>query len=284
MAISTGERRTHVGYDFDPQNPRWQVFGETDNRFLTSAPPPSTLPSRLSTEEQLARELHELDRRIAREPALLEHRRAKASLLQSLGRLEESRATIQAAAVALPQNFWPPLALAALDATPAAREHFAAWSTANPSFTHQYYLSLLDRQIHDDASALHSVEKSLDFPIEVSPDDPNILAFYLWDMTRYALAQKEFPLVLRLSDAWQRADTTHQLDEKSYLPLRAAALLAMHDQLGAQTALAVLHRANATTWAQNIPNLDAAVTRADFSYTYDPGASPSRYSIFALPN
>ncbi len=254
LSTPTGERRTHVGYDFDPIHPHWQVFGEVDNRVLPTSendPPP---PSPLSSQQSLANELRELDRRIAHEPMLLEHYRAKASVLRAAARDDEARATIHTAETSLPQNFWPSLAWAAMNPSRESVNVFAAWVAAHPSFTHQYYLAILEQQSHDAPAALAAIQKSLDYPIEVAPDDPNVLAFYFWDMTRYAFAQQNFPLALRLTDIWQNANTDHRADEKSNLPLRAAALLAIGDAKAAAALLAAFDAQKPPCWAKISPN------------------------------
>jgi hypothetical protein len=282
LSTSTHERRTHVGYDFDPLHPQWRVFGEVDNRPLSSTPPPATT-SAPTPDTILANELAELDRRIAREPSLLDHRRGKASLLRSLGRLDDARTTITQAAADLPQAAWPPLALAALDLTLQSADTFVQWVAAYPSFTHTYDLSLLHRQLHDDPSALADLHAALHYPLRIADDDPQTLAFYLWDMARYALHQNDPALALQLTDAWDRALAAHQLPESSIAPLRAAAQFAQHDD---PTALATMQSFDARplpTWAAHLNELRTALTTHNHAFTYDPGPVPPAYDIFQLP-
>ncbi len=285
LSTLTHERRTHVGYDFDPLHPAWRVFGEVDNRLLSSPPPPPPLfpTSTPSPETILNHELAELDRRIAREPSLIEHRRGKASLLQSLGHLDEARATLHQAETDLPLAAWPPLALAALDATPASADTFAHWVAAHPSFTHSYDLSLLHRQLHNDTAALADMRAALRLPIQIAEDDPQTLAFYLWDMARFALRHNDDALVLQLTDAWDRAAVSQQIAESSAAPLRAAAQLALGDDAAA---LATMHAFDARplpTWADHLPELRAAINAHHHAFHYDPGPVPATPEIFALP-
>jgi hypothetical protein len=283
-ALSTllHERRTHLGYDFDPLHPHWRVFGEVDNRLLPTTSPAITTTAP-APERLLHNELAELDRRIQREPSFLDHRRAKASLLRSLGHLDQARTTITQAAADLPQAAWPPLALAALDLTPQSTDTFAQWVAAHPSFIHAYDLSLLHRQLHNDPAALADLRAALRFPLRIADDDPQTLAFYLWDMARYALRQNDTALALQLADAWDRALAAHQLTESSIAPLRAAAQFAQHDD---PAALATLHAFDARplpTWATHLSDLRAALTTHNHTFTYDPGPTPPAYEIFQLP-
>ncbi|HUO09651.1 MAG TPA: hypothetical protein VM008_15180 [Phycisphaerae bacterium] len=284
LAIDVDNTHTHLGYSFDTTSPEWRLFGSDTPRTLRSdINSPATHPALPSDSERIINELAELDRRIQREPTLIEHRRDKAALLKSLNRLPEARQTIEQAATDFPDNVWPKLATVALDPTPDAIAHFAHWTTDHPSLTHDYYLALLYRQTHDTDRALTTITEAATLPVELNPDDPNILAFYLWDMTRYALQQKQFTLVLQLTNAWQKASLAHTIEENSYLPLRAAANLALGNQQSAQSDLSLLDSLKTKTWAQNLPALQSAVAANNRSFLYDPGPTPAPFEIFPLP-
>ena len=284
LATSITDPHTHVGYLFDAAHPEWRVFGGEDLRTLRSdVASATTLPALPSEQDRIAHELAELDRRIAREPTLIEHRRDKAAVLVSLKRLPEARDVIDRAAADFPDNFWPRLAIAGLDPTPDAIAHFAQWTTDHPSFTHDYYLALLYRQTNDAAHALATITHAVTQPIEVNPDDPNILPFYLWDMTRYTLQKNQFALVLELTNAWQKASLAHTIEENAHLPLRAAANLALGNTEAAKSDLTLLDSLKTPTWAQNISALQTAVSTNNRSFTYNPGSKPPPFDIFPLP-
>jgi hypothetical protein len=284
LAIDIDNSHTHLGYSFDATSPAWRLFGNDTPRTLrTDIGSPTTHPALAPESERTANELAELDRRIQREPTLIDHRRDKAALLKSLNRLPEARTTIEQAATDFPDNVWPKLAAAAIDPTPDAITHFAQWTTAHPSLTHDYYLALLYRQTNDTDHALATITHAATQPLELNPDDPNILPFYLWDMTRYALQQKQFALVLQLTNAWQKASLAHTIEENSYLPLRAAANLALSNNDAAQNDLSLLDSLKTKTWAQNLPALQSAITINNRSFTYDPGPTPAPFDIFPLP-
>ncbi len=225
----------------------------------------------------------ELDRRTAREPGLMEHRRGKAALLRSLHRMTEARGELERAAHDFPDDAWPRLALAALDPTQDGVGAFANWDAEHPSFTHSYYLSLLYRMVHDDDHALAAMEHAMTLPIEIGADDTHILAFYLSDMARYALARKQWALVLQITNAWQKESAAHHIEENSYLPLRAAAELALGDRSAAERDLAMLDTLKTPTWAQHVDALKTAVANDDHTFVYDPGSTPPPFDIFPLP-
>ncbi|MGN6367168.1 MAG: tetratricopeptide repeat protein [Phycisphaerae bacterium] len=284
LATTVDADQTHVGYTFDLHHPAWRVFGYESPRTLrddTASPTthPAPPPENVRTENELA----ELDRRITREPRLLEHRRDKASLLLSLHRTDDARQVLQQAAADFPDAAWPRLALAAIDPTPDAIAAFAAWNTDHPAFTHDYDLFLLYRRTHDDPHALAAIHHALTLPIELAPDDTHILPFYLFDMARYALAHKQYALVLQITNAWQKQSAAHRIEENSYLPLRAAAELALGHPADAQKDLALLDTLKTPTWASNLHALQQAVDRGDTRFAYDPGNSPSPFDIFPLP-
>ncbi|HVX85435.1 MAG TPA: hypothetical protein VH253_11690 [Phycisphaerae bacterium] len=295
LATPTALARTNVGYDFSQHV--WRVFGEQDNRVLAAGPggtataPATGLGGGVATEE-----LAELDRRMAREPEDVEHRRGKASLLRSLGRWAEAEGVIEAAARALPEDYWPPLAKATLrlpDAPPAttraaatesdaaALEELEPWTAAHPSFTHGYYLALAQRLAGENAAAIATIRAALKQPVELGRDDPYVLAFYLYDEARFALEQQQWALAVGLCDAWQRAtETATFVPDDSYRALRAAAELAQGDFSAAQRDVAAIgtgrHRAG------DLDALKAAIEKRDAGFRYAPGG-PAPYRVFELP-
>ena len=159
LAPKEGPHTQPLGYDFDPAGPTWRIFGNENARILRTDPP-HPLVSVPRTQATLA----ELDRRILREPANLEHRRARASLLVAEpNNLAEARVTLAAARRSVSAiGVAPAGAAATLDlpttpspAVPPSVQDFATWTQANGSFTHSYYLCWLYRQCHLEDLAAH---------------------------------------------------------------------------------------------------------------------------------
>ncbi|HVS71957.1 MAG TPA: hypothetical protein VHQ47_11935 [Phycisphaerae bacterium] len=292
LATPTNLAHTNVGYDFSRHV--WRVFGEQDNRVLAPGPTAATGPA--TGGGVIAEELAELDRRIAREPGAMEHWRGKASLLRSLGRFTEAETVIDAAARALPEDFWPPLAKAALrlpdrppaatrpaatEADAAALQELAKWTAAHPSFTHGYYLALAQRLAGGNAAAIATLQGALQQTVQLGPDDPDVLAFYLYDETRFALEQQDWELVIALCDAWQQAvEKATFVPDDSYRALRAAAELAQRNFTAAQQDFAAMGKDPCR--AGNLEALKAAIDKRDATFRYDPGG-PGPYQVFELP-
>jgi hypothetical protein len=284
LATTVDADQTHVGYGFEAKHPGWRIFGNDGIRSLrddTGAA--ATHPAAASLLERTANELAEMDQRITREPAIIEHRRSKAAVLVSLHRTTEAREVIERAARDFPDDVWPQLARAALDPTPGAVAAFAKWNAERPRFTHDYYLSLLYRMVNDDGDAVAAMERAMTLSIEIGSDDTHILAFYLFDMARFALARKQYPLVLQITNAWQKESMAHRVEENSYLPLRAAAELALGDRAAAEKDLAMLETLKTRTWAQQIDALKTAVAGDERKFAYDPGRAPPPFDVFPLP-
>jgi hypothetical protein len=297
--------RTHVGFNFAPVSPAWRVSGNGDERILQpEAPPgPSTLPAGVRIENELA----ELDRRIRWEPDLMEHRRAKASFLRSLGRMAAARVVIRQAAAAAPFHFWPRIAALALDlevpagppgsttgpdqapalvtapALSSSLRDFDRWAHDPPTFTHLYYLSLIRRLAHQTPEALSAVEEAAKLPPAVGADDMSRPAFYLWDMARFALEQKQWDLTLKLTASWEKMQSDGRGPEDSYLALAAAAHLAQGNFAAAQASMDNLDARKNPTWAQNLAPLRQAVAGKNAAFRYDPGDDPPPFQIFAVP-
>jgi hypothetical protein len=295
-------KRAHLGYDFDPQDPAWHLFGdvETDSR-TPYRPPPSPAATRPAA-ELLAAALTEMDRRIEREPGDVEHRRRKAGLLMTAGRLNDVRAAVARAAQDFPDSYWPRLATAVLDLAeppppppspaphppatapdaPAPIRTFAEWVEKRPSFTHWFYLSHLERLANRPDAAAAAMSHAAKLPAEIAADDPNTSAYYLWDMARWTLESKRWPLVVEITDAWQLAHADKTVADASFLPLRAAARLASGNVTAAQADLAAFDDLPAPrrAWAKNVDDLRAAAARGDVGYRYVPGKLPGAFEVF----
>jgi hypothetical protein len=258
----------------------------------------------------LANELAELNRRINREPGEVEHWRGKAGLLMALGRVPETREVVVAAQSALPGSYWPRMALAALDIgiptvepektksgskevtpsttqaakLPASVTAFSDWVGGQPSLTRYYYLSVLYRLANQEDPAAQAMAQAVAQPLEISADDPNIGAYYMWDMARWALARKRWELAVQICDAWGAAAKDHHVVEESYRPIRAAAELAMGAVASAQTDLAAI--GEKPLWAKNLDGPDGlreAVAKGDRGFRYKPGDSPREFRVFPVP-
>jgi hypothetical protein len=293
--------RAHIGYEFDPAHPTWRLFGDTEERVLRADPPEpvASAPSGMLPHEGLiARELAELDRRIAREPTALDHRIGKASLLLSLDRVADVRAVLDDAQRDFPKSAWPRVAVVWLDITrsttssapsalPDAIRAYETWSTAKPSMTHAYGLFVLLRAAHEDIHAADAAGAAVRQPLEIGPEDGNATDFYLWDMARWALAQQRWDVVIHICDAWEKAFQDHRMRDASYQPLRAAARLARGESAGD----ALADREALPTercWAQHLRSppagsLAEALGRNDASFRYDPGDYPRPWNPFQLP-
>lgn len=292
--------RSHVGYDFDPRDPAWQFFGNAQGSRVPYRP--ADVPLR-SAPELLPAAVAEMDRRITREPGEVEHRRTKAGLLMAADRPSEARDVVARAATDFPNSCWPRLAAAVLDleppasapgppapaatapAAPPAVQAFAEWVERRPSFTRWFYRSHLERLAGRPDAAAAAIAQSLKFPVEVAPDDPNTAAYYLWDMTRWALESKRWPLVVELADAWQLAHQDRTVADISYLPLRAAARLATGNVAAAKADMASFDDAPPPrrAWAKDVDGLRAAVDRGDSAYRYSPGKLPAPFEVFPRP-
>ncbi len=293
-ARSTDKRRTHIGYDFDPRSPTWRAFGDSDNRVLQTLPPPATSTSAPSSEQRLANSLAELDRRIVREPGDMDHWRHKVSILRKAGRIPEAQTVIQEALTRYPANFWPRLALAALQfetfnnttsptTFPDVTSEFDQWTKDNPSYSHSFYLSVLHRLANNDPAALATLEKMPALPMQLLAGDDQSLDYYAWDASRFALAQQRWDLVVALCDQWQKTVEDGNAKQYSFLPIRAAARLALGDFDKAQADVDRLRAENVNTWSKNEPALEAAIKAKDKTFRYPPGPLPAPYSVFAQP-
>jgi hypothetical protein len=147
--------------------------------------------------------------------------------------------------------------------------------------TRWFYLSVLYRMAGRPDDAAAAMASAVTLPVEVRADDPNVAGYYLWDMARWAVDTKRWPLVLAICGVWEDAETDHTVLDASYLPLRAAARLATGD-IGAGADLAKLADKK-HVWAQNLDALRQAVERNDRTFTYHPGAVPGPFQIFVTP-
>jgi hypothetical protein len=200
----------------------------------------------------------------------------------------------------LPESYWPKLAAAVLELespptapgdrpakTPAA-EALAEWVRRRPSMTRWFYLSHLERLASRTDAAAAAMNQAAMLPIEVAADDPNVGAYYLWDMMRWAMETKRWPLATRLADSWELAHRERQTANVSYLPLRAAVRLAEGNLLGARKDLEAFDALPLPrrVWAQHIDTpggLREAVMREDRGYRYSPGKLPGSFEVFPRP-
>jgi len=293
--------RAHFGFDFDPDHPAWRYFGDTEPRDIPGVI--GNLPPSLSPQQVFSNALAELDRRIVREPRDIEHRRGKAALLLSANRLAETRVVVDQSAADFPDSYWPRLASAVLDlqsaatsqpatlpAEPESLAAFRAWVKQKPSMTHWFYLSCLERLANRDDAAAAAMAQAAQQPVEVAADDPNISAYYLWDMARWALETRRLDLATQLTDSWEQADKDKRVADASYLSIRAATRLAQGNPAGAKLDLDALDGPPPApprrTWAKNLEGpsgLRDAITRNDRTYRYHPGPLPSPFKPFPLP-
>jgi hypothetical protein len=142
---------------------------------------------------------------------------------------------------------------------------------------------VIDRLAGRDTEALAAIEDALKQPIAAAEDDPSPTPFYLWDMARFALAQKKYDLTLKITDIWQKTQVYPKREEDSNFALAAAAKLAKGDPAGAQAQLKQLTARKTVTWAKNLDALRDAVKRSDTTFRYDPGPNPPPYQVFQLP-
>ena len=310
--------RAHVGYDFDPKNPAWRLFGDVaddEERVLRAGTVElaSTRGATMPAETVAANELAELDRRIKREPGMVEHWQGKAGLLRALGRRQDARTVVEAAREALPESYWPRMAVAAMEiedtklaeggagasggaASPAAAtqrgaekwpsvEAFAEWVKTAPGLTHDYYLSVLYRMAGEEDAAAKAMQAAIDEPVELTADDPYVASYYFWDMGRWAVQTRRWDLAIAIARAWEQAAKDKRTTDGSYLALRAAALLAQGAIPSAQKDLEALKQ-QAHVWAKNVEGpggLREAVERGDRAYGYKPGDVPGEFAVFVMP-
>jgi len=299
--------RTHVGYDFEPEKPSWIVFGDEEKRLLQIMSPPSFPP--LPHDQLVSNQFAELDRRIRRSSGqiVMEYRRQQISLLLSEGREAEARSRLAETQRLNTHHFWPRLATVKLDlqqqtgwgggvpagtqgvslytSLPPSFADFAAWVKADPTFTHWYYLSQAYRWAGLDSEALAAVVAASNLPAAATPNDFEITAFYLWDMSRFALQHKQWNLVLKLAEAWSQLPEDFRRVENSYLALSAAAKLGKGDvagEGGAKADMQSLRESKLATWAKNLDMLEDAIKRDDRTFQYDPGDKPE-FKLFELP-
>jgi hypothetical protein len=295
--------RVHLGYDFDPAGASWRLFGNGEERLLRHDPPAAAASSGAATGPGVdlsAAQLRELTRRIEREPTEIEHYRRKAGILVTLGRMAEAREVVAAAAAAQPESYWPRMAMAFLDTTlatespsppktqpaqlPTSAQSFADWVERFPTLTRWFYLSVVYRRIGDDARAASAMVKAIGEPVEIAADDPSIAPYYFWDMARWGLAKRNWGLVIRICNAWERAAKEGRILEESYRPLRAAAELADGVVPGARADMAAM--TGKPVWAKNLEGtggLREAVKQGNRAYRYYPGNSPGEFQVFPAP-
>ena len=110
-----GKTSTYVGYDFDPTNEGWKAWGT----FLTveSLPVTQEIPPapKLDPADLARRSIADLDRRIAREPMIMEHYQAKVGLLRELNQTKEVTDLLTTLAAKRPLYYWPHMALAVME-------------------------------------------------------------------------------------------------------------------------------------------------------------------------
>ncbi len=305
LATPTGATRTSVGFDFEAGV--WRVAGISDNRVLGAGPGTQGVAGTGTgrSGERLVKELRELDRRIAREPEVMEHRREKATVLRAAGRRGEAEAVVREALLVQGEHFWPHLALAVMDVEggggaatrgaaseggatwgegPAGMAALEAWTRGHPSFTHFYYLSLAWRMAGERVAAAGALREALKQPAVLGEDDPNVLAFYFFDGARFALQAGEAELALALCEAWEKAIAGTARADRSDLVMRAGAHVALKDVEGAARDLAAWEETGRpAAWCDHVEKLRAAIAGRDTGYVYDPGAAPPPYRVFALP-
>ena len=302
-ATQEGLSRAHLGYDFDPTSPAWRIFGDADQRIIRKGRPTGAPTTQLSADERTARQLKELDRRLQKEPGILDHWMDKAGLLVSLDRLSEASTVVDEASMNLPESAWPWLAQAALDlrqhkastresspetgaaTLPAPIEQFKQWVNDHPSFTRWYDLYWLCRQWGGPDSqnlATDAARQALGQAIEVDSDDRHIAAYYLWDLSRWALKTGQWDLALAICQTWEKAHADGRVHEQSYLAIRAGAELAKGDLTAARADIEAAQKAG-PIWAKNLDPLATAINRGDRTFKYDPGATPGELEVFETP-
>jgi hypothetical protein len=301
LSLPTGdEPREHIGYDFDAHAPAWHLFGGSEAPKILREEKPPKKPPALGDVYRNA--IAELQRRIEREPREVEHRRGMAAIFLAMGMRSDAWNVVQQAKNDLPASYWPRLAEAILSlpatngaatapaTAPAGNEQleaFAQWAGQHASMTHWFYLSHAQREAGEPDAAAQSMEKAVQQPIEVAADDPNISAYYLWDMARWALETRRLDLATHICDMWELADKEKRVANASYLPIRAAVRLAQGNPAGAKLDLETLDGPPARRiWARNIEGpsgLREAVGRNDRAFRYHPGPLPASYNAFPLP-
>ena len=65
-----------------------------------------------------------------------------------------------------------------------------------------------------------------DQPVELTADDPYVAAYYFWDMGRWAVETRQWDLTIAIASAWERAEKAKQTIDGSYLALTRRLLLA----------------------------------------------------------
>lgn len=110
-----GSSGLFVGYDFDPQNRGWKAWGPfvPVHDLPVAQDAPKAPPPQLA--DMADKVLAEFDRRIKREPLIIEHAQSKAAVLKTLGRRAELRAFCETLKKTRPLNVWPRMALAVLE-------------------------------------------------------------------------------------------------------------------------------------------------------------------------
>jgi hypothetical protein len=298
--------RAHLGFEFGPfrGNGDWHVFTSNADRIerpgthiLTGgAPPARSLHGTHSPAVMFDATLRELERRIAREPGIIDHYQEKVSFLMESAHLTEARQAIADMAAQFPNAAWPRLAAAALDVNPAqagfepeSLTAFAQYADAHPTFSRYFALCWLYRSAKDPVPARRAMARAIELPIEADPDDRYVAAFRLYDMARWALENELWNLALDVCTAWERAAEQSRVRDQSWLALRAAAEVGLGRFPAARADMAKFRAldAGSTTWisgaAESLAALETAAAKSDATFRLTFPDVPGEFRVFIPP-
>ena len=264
---------TFVRYDFGSPGGWVQINAAGQEQGLAVARVARGGEAPLALEKVREKRLKELEKRSKREPRVMEHRRMQVSLLLAMKKPAEAGVAIGEAAAMAPDHWWPKLAKESLgesSAAPEPREAFATWVALHPTYTHWFYLAVLEES--RGGAVVPALEQMVKCPLETDGEDYFTYSAYAFEAARRAYEAKAYGLVLEIAEQWQKRVAEGGPDEGSYRAWRSAAELALGRQAEAlaDVRAAQVKNKERRLWAGNLAALEQAIQRGDATFRYDP--------------
>lgn len=130
---------------------------------------------------------------------------------------------------------------------------------------------------HDQAFRL--LDEACRSPYIKGNDDTHIPEYYFWLAANYAYEQNRHELAVKLCDYWEKWNSQRSYGgENSFHAVRAAANLALGNLQSARRDIDHACRARQATWADRLPELQAAISRGEKTFSWRPGGN-TKYEI-----
>ncbi len=239
--------------------------------------------------ERNRRVLFELGARIPREPKMLWHRQALIVHLVRQGKFREARGVCEACPQPLPEDWWPqkgwwpPLALAIIDAKcgqqAEAEKRLRAWADEKGEFGYHFLLAYYQELTGLPGRARETLLAAARLPMRDFPRATREMDWRAWEATHRLYREGDFEVTLAICKRWEEYRGWRDPMDPSYLTYRAASLLALGRFAEADEAMAaVLAVGLAIKWANNTEALGEAVKRRDRAFRYVATKQPTRFT------